>query len=56
VTFTGIYEPVAALARALDELERDSGLNIPIHVDAASGGFIAPFIQKELEWISASSG
>jgi glutamate decarboxylase len=50
VTFTGIYEPVAALARALDELERDTGLNIPIHVDAASGGFIAPFIQQELEW------
>jgi hypothetical protein len=50
VRFTGIYEPVAALARALDELERDTGLNIPIHVDAASGGFIAPFIQQELEW------
>ena len=50
VTFTGIYEPVAALARALDELQRDSGLDIPIHVDAASGGFIAPFIQQELEW------
>jgi glutamate decarboxylase len=50
VTFTGIYEPVAALARALDELQRDYGLDIPIHVDAASGGFIAPFIQQELEW------
>jgi glutamate decarboxylase len=50
VTFTGIYEPVAALARALDELQRETGLNIPIHVDAASGGFIAPFIQQELEW------
>ena len=50
VTFTGIYEPVAALARALDELQRETGLDIPIHVDAASGGFIAPFIQQELEW------
>jgi len=50
VTFTGIYEPVAALARALDEILRDYGLDIPIHVDAASGGFIAPFIQQELEW------
>ena len=50
VTFTGIYEPVAALARALDELQRETDLNIPIHVDAASGGFIAPFIQQELEW------
>jgi glutamate decarboxylase len=50
VTFTGIYEPVAELALALDKLQRDSGLNIPIHVDAASGGFIAPFVQKKLEW------
>jgi len=50
VTFTGIYEPVAALAGALDKIQSDSGLDIPIHVDAASGGFIAPFIQRELEW------
>ena len=50
VTFTGIYEPVAALAKALDELQSVSGLNIPIHVDAASGGFIAPFIEQKLEW------
>jgi glutamate decarboxylase len=50
VTFTGIYEPVAALARALDELQRETDLDIPIHVDAASGGFIAPFIQQDLEW------
>lgn len=50
ITFTGIYEPVKALASALDQLQRDVGLDIPIHVDAASGGFIAPFIQPELEW------
>ena len=50
VTFTGIYEPVAALALALDAMQRDLGLDIPIHVDAASGGFIAPFIQQSLEW------
>ena len=55
VTFTGVYEPVAALARALDELQRDYGLDIPIHVDAASGGFIAPFIQRSWNGISASS-
>ena len=50
VTFTGIYEPVAALAAALDDMQRDLGLDIPIHVDAASGGFVAPFIQKDIEW------
>lgn len=50
VTFTGVYEPVEALAHELDAIQRDLGLNIPIHVDAASGGFIAPFIQRELVW------
>ncbi|MDW3225731.1 MAG: glutamate decarboxylase [Paracoccaceae bacterium] len=50
VTFTGIYEPVEALARELDAMERELGIDIPIHVDAASGGFIAPFIQPDLKW------
>ena len=50
VTFTGAYEPVAALAHALDQIERETGVSIPIHVDGASGGFVAPFIQPELEW------
>ncbi|MEA9391171.1 glutamate decarboxylase [Acerihabitans sp. TG2] len=50
VTFTGIYEPVEALANELDAMQRDIGLDIPIHVDAASGGFIAPFIQRDIIW------
>lgn len=50
VTFTGVYEPVAALAAELDAMQRDLRLDIPIHVDAASGGFIAPFIQKDIVW------
>lgn len=50
VTFTGVYEPVEALAKELDAIQRDLGFDIPIHVDAASGGFIAPFIQKDLVW------
>lgn len=50
VTYTGVYEPVAAIAKALDDLEIRTGLNIPIHVDAASGGFVAPFLQPELAW------
>ncbi len=49
-TFTGEYEPVKELNDALDELNRETGWEIPIHVDAASGGFIAPFIQPDLEW------
>lgn len=50
VTFTGIYEPVAELAKELDAIQRDTGFDIPLHVDGASGGFIAPFIQPELVW------
>ena len=42
VTFTGQYEPVQQLAAALDDLQARTGLDIPIHVDAASGGFLAP--------------
>jgi glutamate decarboxylase len=49
-TFDGSYEPVKEIATALDELEQDKGLNLPLHVDAASGGFVAPFLQPELEW------
>jgi glutamate decarboxylase len=50
VTFTCRYEPVAEIAAALDKLERDTGLDVPIHVDAASGGFIAPFVHPDMEW------
>lgn len=50
ITFTGAYEPVNQIAAALDRLQNETGLDIPIHVDAASGGFIAPFLQPELVW------
>ena len=49
-TFDGSYEPVGEIAAALDALERDRGIDVPIHVDAASGGFVAPFVQPDLEW------
>ena len=49
-TFTGLYEDVRAISGALDGLERDTGLDIPIHVDAASGGFLAPFTAPDLVW------
>src|SRR6202040_3818050 len=47
VTYTGAYEPVEAMAAALDKLQADTGLDIDIHVDAASGGFLAPFCAPE---------
>ncbi|MFZ2241695.1 MAG: glutamate decarboxylase [Gordonia amarae] len=50
VTFNGLYEPVKTIAKKLDEIERRTGLDVKIHVDAASGGMIAPFCQPDLEW------
>jgi glutamate decarboxylase len=49
-TFDGSYEPVDDIARALDELQARTGNDVPIHVDAASGGMVAPFIDPDLEW------
>lgn len=50
VTFTLQYEDVQAVSDALDDLQRRTGLDVPIHVDGASGGFLAPFLQKDLKW------
>ncbi|MFF0792934.1 glutamate decarboxylase [Streptomyces spiralis] len=49
-TFDGSYEPVAGIAAALDDLQSRTGLDIPVHVDAASGGMIAPFLDPALVW------
>ncbi|MEM9222297.1 MAG: glutamate decarboxylase [Pseudomonadota bacterium] len=50
VTYTGQYEYVDAMAKALDELEERTGLDIDIHVDAASGGFLGPFCAPDIVW------
>ncbi|MFD1676393.1 glutamate decarboxylase [Alicyclobacillus fodiniaquatilis] len=50
VTYTGLYEPIDAIAKALDNLQARTGLDIPMHIDAASGGFVAPFLQPDLVW------
>lgn len=50
VTFTCQYEPVKAVHDALDQLQKETGLDIPIHVDGASGGFLAPFCAPDIEW------
>ncbi|EAA36582.3 glutamate decarboxylase [Neurospora crassa] len=42
-TYTGHYEPVEEIHKILDDFESQTGIDIPIHVDAASGGFVAPF-------------
>ena len=49
-TFTGKFEDVAAISSPLDGLQKSTGLDIPIHVDAASGGFVAPFCAADIVW------
>ena len=50
VTFTCQYEPVKEVSDALDRLQQETGLDIPMHIDGASGAFLAPFCSPELEW------
>ena len=49
-TYTGEYEPIAEISAGLDAYQERTGLDIPIHVDGASGGFVAPFLQPDLMW------
>jgi glutamate decarboxylase len=49
-TFDGAYEPVEEICAALDDLQERTGLDIPVHVDGASGAFIAPFVDPHLRW------
>ncbi|MER6629879.1 glutamate decarboxylase [Streptomyces sp. NPDC000987] len=49
-TFDGSYEPIADLCSALDDLQERTGLDIPVHVDGASGAMIAPFLDEDLVW------
>ncbi|MFD8784335.1 glutamate decarboxylase [Kitasatospora sp. NPDC059599] len=49
-TFDGSYEPVAEICAALDEFQQRTGTDVPVHVDGASGGMVAPFLDPELVW------
>ena len=49
-TMDGSYEPVLEISHALDKLQSEQGHDVPVHVDGASGGFVAPFLQPDLEW------
>src|ERR1700722_7072735 len=48
VTYTGAYEDVAAMASALDRLQAETGLDVDIHVDGASGAFLSPFCAPDV--------
>jgi glutamate decarboxylase len=49
-TFDGSYEPISEIAQALDRLHEERGIDVPLHVDGASGAFVAPFLAPDLEW------
>lgn len=49
-TYTGELEPIAEICAALDKLAADGGVDVPVHVDAASGGFVVPFLHPDLMW------
>ena len=50
VTWTGMNDDIEGLDKALEEYNARTGYDIPIHVDAASGGFILPFLNPEKKW------
>jgi glutamate decarboxylase len=49
-TFDGSYEPIAEICAALDDLQARTGIDVPVHVDGASGAFVAPFADPDLAW------
>lgn len=55
-TFDGSYEPVADLCAALDALQERTGLDVPVHVDGASGAMVAPFLDETWCGLPAAPG
>uniref|UniRef100_A0A7S2R830 glutamate decarboxylase n=1 Tax=Mucochytrium quahogii TaxID=96639 RepID=A0A7S2R830_9STRA len=49
-TYNGEYEDVKGIHDMVQKLNKENGWDVPIHVDAASGGFVAPFTTPELLW------
>ncbi|OCH73464.1 glutamate decarboxylase, partial [Vibrio breoganii] len=49
-TFTGEDDDFQAIHDWLDAYEEQTGISIPMHIDAASGGFVNPFLYPEYEW------
>ncbi len=49
-TYTGEYEPIEELNDGLQELNARTDWSVPIHVDGASGAFVAPFSRPEFKW------
>ena len=49
-TFTGHADDIVGIDKLLVDLKGDKGLDVPLHIDAASGGFVWPFLYPDSEW------
>ncbi len=49
-TFTGHSDDIVGINKLLLDLKGEKELDVPIHVDAASGGFVWPFLYPDSEW------
>src|SRR5215217_6714115 len=49
-TFTGHADDIAGINDLLVRLEHERGLDVPLHVDGASGGFVWPFLYPDSAW------
>ena len=49
-TFTGHADDIVGINNLLQQLKEERGLDVPMHVDAASGGFVWPFLYPDTEW------
>jgi glutamate decarboxylase len=49
-TFTGHADDIVDINDFLVGLRDDKGLDVPLHIDAASGGFVWPFLYPDSEW------
>lgn len=49
-TFTGHADDVKGINDMLIALKESDGIDVPIHVDGASGGFVWPFLYPDIEW------
>ncbi len=49
-TFTGHSDDIEGINKLLTEVRDDKGLDVPLHIDAASGGFVWPFLYPDREW------
>ncbi|MGF9662853.1 glutamate decarboxylase [Arthrobacter crystallopoietes] len=49
-TFTGHKDDIVGINDLLLRIKHERGLDVPLHVDGASGGFVWPFLYPDSKW------